>query len=100
MNANAYATDWYFTGNVTDKFEGITVAPLGERYLGLFANGGLGFSDIGFKQNDVLTVVDTGSTTNNTEIGLLLLYRPGAPALPTVPPPIVPLFRPAPSPPP
>lgn len=79
MNVNAYATDWYFTGNVTDKFEGITIAPLGERYLGLFANGGLGFSDIGFKQNDVLTVVDTGSTTNNTEIGLLLLYRPGAP---------------------
>ena len=43
------------------------------------ANGGLGFTDIGFKQNDVLTVVDTGSTTNNTEMGLLLLYRPGAP---------------------
>ncbi|HRW48082.1 MAG TPA: DUF4397 domain-containing protein [Caldilinea sp.] len=79
MNLNAYATDFYFTGNVTDKFEGITVAPLGERYLGLFANGGLGFSDIGFKQNDVLTVVDTGSTTNNTEMGLVLLYRPGAP---------------------
>jgi len=26
-----------------------------------------------------LTVVDTGSRTNNTEFGLLLLYRPGAP---------------------
>ncbi|MFO7634406.1 MAG: S8 family serine peptidase [Caldilinea sp.] len=79
IDLNAYATDIYFTGEVTDKIEGVTIAPLGERYLGVFEEGGVGFSDIGFQQNDVLTVVDTGSRTNNTEFGLLLLYRPGAP---------------------
>lgn len=79
MNLNAYARDIYFTGEATDSFEGITISPLGERYLGVFQNGVVGFTEIGFRQNDVLTVVDTGSRTNNTEFGLLLLYRPGAP---------------------
>lgn len=79
INLQAATRDIYFTGEVIDTLDAITIAPLGERYLGVFASGGVGGSEIGPKQNDVLTVERTGSTTNNTEFGLLLLYRPGAP---------------------
>jgi len=79
INIQAVARDIYFTGAATDMFDAITIAPLGERYLGVFQNGDVGLTEIGFKQNDVLTVVDTGSRTNNTEFGLLLRYLPGAP---------------------
>ena len=36
MDMAVGAYDNYFTGNLTDTIEGITVAPLGERYLGVF----------------------------------------------------------------
>jgi hypothetical protein len=78
MDIAVFAVDNYFTGNVTDFFEGITISPLGEQYLALFENGGVGATTLAPKQNDKLRFLDFGETTNNTESGLLLLYRGGA----------------------
>jgi hypothetical protein len=78
MDIAVFAVDNYFTGNVTDFFDGITISPLGEQYLALFENGGVGATTLAPKQNDKLRFLDFGETTNNTESGLLLLYRGGA----------------------
>ena len=40
MDMAVGAYDNYFTGNLTDTIEGITVSPLGERYLGIFDDAG------------------------------------------------------------
>jgi hypothetical protein len=78
INVDAYTADVYFGGD-GDMVTGMTIAPLGERYLGIFQNGGLGYTLLGSRTDDLLTVYDTGFTFNNTESGLLLLYRGGAP---------------------
>jgi minor extracellular serine protease Vpr len=78
MNITALAVDNYFTGMVTDAIDGITISPLGERYLALFEQGGIGTTFLAPKQGDRLRFVDYGATTNNTESGLMLLYRDGA----------------------
>jgi hypothetical protein len=90
MNANNFfdpmdiavlAVDNYFTGWVTDFIDGITISPLGEQYLGVFQNGGVGFTTLatsGATSKDKLAIQDYGAGTNNTENGLLLLYRDGA----------------------
>jgi hypothetical protein len=59
------AIDNYFTGNVTDYLDGITIAPLGERYLGLV-------SDIAPGGTETLAVLDFGSGNDTTETGVLL----------------------------
>ena len=78
MNITALARDNYFTGMVTDAIDGITISPLGERYLALFEQGGVGATFLSPKQGDRLRFVDYGATTNNTESGVMLLYRNGA----------------------
>lgn len=78
INVTAVAQDFYFGGD-GDEVGGITIAPAGERFVGVFTNGGVGSSVIGPRSQDRLSIFDTGSTTNNTESGLLLLYRGGAP---------------------
>ncbi len=80
MDVQALAVDIYFQGAVTDFFTGITISPLGEQYLGIFDAGGVGFTMLPPNAQDTLTVLDFGPLTNNTETGLLLLYRNGAPA--------------------
>lgn len=80
MDVSVSAFDIYFTGLRTDSISGITISPLGEQYLGVFDNGGVGASTIAPKSSDRLSIVDFGATTNNTETGLLLLHRGGAPA--------------------
>jgi hypothetical protein len=73
------AADIYFSGfRITDVAEGITIAAGGEKYVGIFEEGGVGLTALGRKDDDKLRVLATGSTTNNTESGLLLLYRGGA----------------------
>jgi len=63
---------------VTDAIEGITISPLGEQFLALFEQGGIGATFLAPKQGDRLRFFDYGVTTNNTESGLMLLYRDGA----------------------
>lgn len=79
MDISVLAVDNYFTGMVTDAIDGITISPMGEQYLALFEQGGIGATFLAPKQDDRLRFVDYGKTTNNTESGLMLLYRNGAP---------------------
>jgi hypothetical protein len=78
VDIDVYAYDNYFTGLYTDAIEDITLSPLGEQYLGLFEKGGTGATTLAPQQGDKLRLLDLGQTTNNTESGLLLLYRDGA----------------------
>ncbi|MBK8051495.1 MAG: S8 family serine peptidase [Anaerolineales bacterium] len=81
MDLMVFAVDNYFTGLITDYIDGITISPLGEQYLGVFENGGVGFTNLapkGVGDTDKLAIQDYGFLTNNTENGLLLLYRDGA----------------------
>ncbi|MBN1429377.1 MAG: S8 family serine peptidase [Anaerolineae bacterium] len=68
MDIEVGAFDGYFVGTVTDLISDITIAPLGERYLGMLDG------DIPFGQTKTLTVLDFGPVgTNPGELGLLLL---------------------------
>jgi subtilisin family serine protease len=78
MDINVYAFDNYFQSVYTDGIEGMTISPLGEQYRGLFENGEAGSTALEPKTSDKLRLLDFGATTNNTESGLLLLYRDGA----------------------
>ncbi|MCB0062269.1 MAG: S8 family serine peptidase [Caldilineaceae bacterium] len=84
MNVKAFAVDFYYfdggTGNspVTDVSDLLTIAPGGERYVPLFKKGGIGTTVLPEGRSDQLRIVDTGSTTNSSETGILLLYRDGA----------------------
>jgi hypothetical protein len=78
MDVAVYAYDNYFTGLFTDGIEGITISPLGEQYLALFEDGGINLTALGPKDTDMLRFLDLGETTNNSELGLLLMYRDGA----------------------
>ncbi len=79
MDVTAQTTDFLF-GGAGDILSGITISPLGEQYLGVFESGGIGFTEIPSHGLDRLHVLDFGPSTNNTETGLLLLYRDGTPA--------------------
>ncbi len=61
------------TGTVTDLIEDVTFAPGGERYLAEIAGGGIGFGLIPGGESTQLTIRDTGSRTNPTERGVLVL---------------------------
>jgi hypothetical protein len=80
IDITAGVRDWYNSGALTDQLTGITISPLGEQYLGSFTVGGIGSTFLAPGASDTLTVLDFGPLWNNTETGLLLLYRGGAPA--------------------
>jgi hypothetical protein len=77
FDVTAQATDFFFGGD-GDMLSGITISALGEQYLGVFDNGGVGFTEIPPQGTDRLEILDFGFITNNTETGLLLMYRQGA----------------------
>jgi subtilisin family serine protease len=80
MDLIAFANDYYFGGNF-DQTGVVTIAPLGERYLGIFASTDNVSSELPFETYDWLKVLDFGpSPVSRDERGLLLLYRGGAPA--------------------
>ena len=74
VDMSVYAFDMYFTGNLTDAVEGMTVAPLGERYGGITSDG-YGYGDVPAGMTAMnLTIVDWGvAGTNPGETGLLLV---------------------------
>jgi len=78
MDVDAYAVDWFNGVGITDAIEDMTISPLGEQYLGVFEKGGVGSTRLAPQETDKLRIYDFGQTTNNTEMGLLLLYRDGA----------------------
>ncbi|MFN8490741.1 MAG: S8 family serine peptidase [Caldilineaceae bacterium] len=77
MRIVAIANDFYYGGD-GDILSGITISPLGEQYFGLFANSNATTSTLASHGNDQLRLLNFGSLTNNTETGLLLLFRNGA----------------------
>jgi hypothetical protein len=67
VKMNVAAVDIYYTGNVTDSIQDITIAPLGERYLATV-------NDIPPGEKETLTIADLGAQgTNPSESGVLLL---------------------------
>jgi hypothetical protein len=81
FGVTAAAEDFYFTGNVTDTITGMNVVPLGERFFTIFDETEPGFIELPPMSGKVpFTVEDYGDQLNETEIGLLWLYGPGAPA--------------------
>ena len=79
MDVQYAAFDWY-NGGPGDATGVMTISPLGEQFFGVFQSTGGNFSDLPANTTDQLEVLDFGFITNNTETGLLLLYRGGAPA--------------------
>jgi hypothetical protein len=79
MTMDVGAFDGYYTGNLTDSVEGITVLPLGERFFGLFgdtSDPGQGTGDIGPHGTSNLTIADFGTVdTNPAESGVLLILN-------------------------
>ena len=74
MTMDVVAYDNYFTGLATDAIEDIEVAPLGERYIGVFGADGFISGDIDPFSGAKLTVVDFGfGGTNPGEKGLMLV---------------------------
>lgn len=78
MDVTAFATDFYF-GGPGDEVGDMTIAPFGERFVGVFGDGSVGSTTVPGRSKASLEAVETGSDTNTTETGLLLLYRGGAP---------------------
>jgi subtilisin family serine protease len=81
MNMDVGAFDNYFTGALTDSIVGMTVAPLGERYLALFGTDVFVSGDIPAFSSTVMDVADFGAVgTNPSETGIMLVAnasRPG-----------------------
>lgn len=78
MDVTIEATDFYF-GGPGDAIGGITISPFGEQYLGVFDIGGVGYTSLARLDQDYLNIIDYGPFTNNTETGLLVMYRGGHP---------------------
>jgi len=90
MDMSVEAYDDFFTGNLTDSITGMTVAPLGERWLGLFSPDFGTSGDVPAKGHLTMSIIDSGADyLNPSETGLLLVnnayrfdgdYHGGAPA--------------------
>jgi subtilisin family serine protease len=77
MDVTYAVADWYF-GGPGDSVPTTTISPLGERYFGL-VDGGI-FADIAPKSTASFELLDFGPDgTNPDELGVLLLFRDGAP---------------------
>ncbi|CAN5830811.1 S8 family serine peptidase [soil metagenome] len=77
VDASYAVVDWYF-GGPGDGTGTLKIAPLGERYLGL-VDGDI-FATIARKSTATFEVLDFGPDgTNPGELGVLLLFRDGAP---------------------
>ncbi len=76
MAMDVGAFDGYYTGRLTDVVEGLTVAPLGERFFGLFDGTGQASGDIARSATGDLSIVDFGTVdTNPGESGVLLILN-------------------------
>ena len=66
VDARVEAQDWYY-GGPGDEIDGLTIAPLGEQYLGLP-------DDIPGKSEGTMTVIDFGPLPGNTqELGVMMI---------------------------
>jgi minor extracellular serine protease Vpr len=80
MKADLYAFDWYNRNIAVDAIEGMNIVPLGERYLTVFGNDDVVYTELPSRSPALrFDVLDFGAQLNATETGLLWLYGPGAP---------------------
>ncbi|CAN5541831.1 S8 family serine peptidase [soil metagenome] len=78
VDASYSVVDWYF-GGPGDGTGTLEISPLGERYFGL-VNRDI-FAEIPYKGKATFDLLDFGPDgTNPGELGVLLLFRDGAPA--------------------
>lgn len=77
IQVTAYIDDFFYGGQ-GDVINGIVIAPFGEQYIAKFEQGGIGRTTLGAGAKDKLHILDFGLGANNTESGLLLLFRGGA----------------------
>jgi hypothetical protein len=81
MDAEVYAVDWTFTGNVTDDILGLNIVPYGERYFTVFEGDNQGYIELDPESDMVgYEIQDFEDQLNETETGVLWLFGPGAPA--------------------
>lgn len=74
MDGILFAVDNYFTGNITDFIDGITVAPLGERFFPVFGGSDFGSTNLASGAATNMGVIDFGPVgTNPGELGVLLI---------------------------
>jgi minor extracellular serine protease Vpr len=74
IDGAVYAFDNYFRGTLTDYVEGLTFAPLGERYVAQFGTGDYYSTNLAPNSRTTLTVLDLGAQgTNSNELGVLLV---------------------------
>jgi hypothetical protein len=81
MEITAQAVDSLYTDAVTDRIGARTIAPLGDRFVGVFSDGNVALTIVPGRSYLFLRVVDFGATPlNRDDRGLLVLFRGGAPA--------------------
>jgi hypothetical protein len=68
IDVTAVATDVYF-GGPGDEIDGITIAPFGERFTGVFGDGSVGTGVVPARGRETLEYVDGGEGPNTTETG-------------------------------
>lgn len=79
MGVTVRAYDWYFTGKYSEVIEGLNVVPLGERFFTVFEDDNFGYVELPPLSDKVGFEVEDYDQLNETEVGLLWLYGPGAP---------------------
>lgn len=81
MGVTVRAWDYYFSGEYSDEIEGLNVVPLGERFFTVFEDDNFGYVELPPLSDQVgFAVEDYEDQLNETEVGLLWLYGPGAPS--------------------
>jgi len=81
MGVTVRAWDYYFSGEYSDEIAGLNVVPLGERFFTVFEDDNFGYVELPPLSEKVgFEVEDYEDQLNETEVGLLWLYGPGAPS--------------------
>jgi subtilisin family serine protease len=78
IDVDVIAQDFYYGGG-GDEILDLNVVPLGERYLTVFNNGDVGYTELPPRSPRLhFQIVDFSDQLNATETGVLWLYGPGA----------------------
>lgn len=80
IDIDVFAQDFYY-GGPGDLLEGLNIVPLGERFFTIFQNGDVQFTVLPPKSDKLgYFIIDFGEQFNDSEVGVMALFGPGAPA--------------------
>ncbi len=80
IDMTVYADDFYY-GGPGDVIEGMNIVPLGERFFTIFENGDVQFTVLPPRSDKLgYFIIDFGDQLNDSEVGVMALFGPGAPA--------------------